>query len=42
MDSSKIFIILLSSLIIYLAFLFLGFQLRNKNIKAQNISKKEN
>ncbi len=41
MDFSKILIILLSSIFIYLSFLFLGFKLRNKNIKAQNISKQE-
>ena len=41
MDISKILIILVSSILIYLSFLFLGFNLRNKNIKAQNISKKD-
>ena len=41
MDISKLFIILISSIVIYLSFLFLGFNLRNKNIKAQNISKKD-
>ena len=42
MDFSKVLIILVSSILIYLSFLFLGFNLRNKNIKAQNISKKDN
>ena len=41
MDISKILIILLGSIVIYLTFLFLGFNLKNKNIKAQNISKKD-
>ena len=41
MDISKVLIILVSSILIYLSFLFLGFNLRNKNIKAQNISKKD-
>ena len=41
MDISKIIIILLGSVLIYLTFLFLGFNLKNKNIKAQNISKKD-
>ncbi|ABM72310.1 Conserved hypothetical protein [Prochlorococcus marinus str. MIT 9515] len=41
MDISKILLILLGSIIIYLSFLFLGFNLRNKNIKAQGISKEE-
>ena len=41
MDFSKILIILLGSIFIYLSFLILGFKLRNQNIKAQNISKKE-
>ncbi len=40
MDFSKILLIFLGSILIYLSFLFLGFNLRNKNIKAQNISKK--
>ncbi len=38
---SKILIILLGSILIYLTFLFLGFNLKNKNIKAQNLTKKE-
>ena len=41
MDISKILIILLSTILIYLSFLFLGFNLRNKNIKAQGLSKKD-
>ncbi len=41
MDISKIIIILLSSILIYISFLFLGFNLRNKNIKAQGLSNKE-
>ncbi len=41
MDISKLIIIVIGSILIYLSFLFLGFNLRNKNIKAQNISKKE-
>ena len=41
MEISKILIILISSIVIYLTFLFLGFSLKNKNIKAQNLTKKE-
>ena len=41
MDISKILIILIGSIVIYLTFLFLGFKLKNKNIKAQNLTKKE-
>ena len=41
MDISKILIILFGSIIIYLIFLFLGFNLKNKNIKAQNFTKKD-
>ncbi len=41
MDITKILTILLGSILIYLAFLFLGFNLRNKNIKAQNLTKKD-
>ncbi len=41
MDISKILTILLGSILIYLTFLFLGFKLRNKNIKAQNLTKKD-
>ena len=36
MNLPKILIILLSSIFLYMVFLFLGFKLRNKNIKAQN------
>ena len=41
MDISKIVLIFGMSLLIYFAFLFLGFFLKNKNLKAQNINKKE-
>ena len=41
MDISKILIIILASIVIYLTFLFLGFNLKNKNIKAQNLTKKD-
>ena len=41
MNISKIIIILLGSVLIYLTFLFLGFNLKNKNIKAQNLTKKD-
>ena len=41
MDISKVLIILFGSILIYLSFLFLGFNLRNKNVKAQNLSKKD-
>ena len=41
MDISKIVLILGISLIIYFAFLFLGFFLKNKNLKAQNLKKEE-
>ena len=41
MDISKILTMLLGSILIYLIFLFLGFNLRNKNIKAQNLTKKD-
>ena len=41
MDISKIVLIFGISLLIYFAFLFLGFFLKNKNLKAQNINKKE-
>ena len=40
MDISKILIIILGSIVIYLTFLFLGFNLKNKNIKAQNLTTK--
>ena len=41
MDYLKILIILAISIGIYLSFLFLGFSLRNKNLKAQNIKEEE-
>ena len=41
MDISKIVLIFGLSLLIYFAFLFLGFFLKNKNLKAQNLKKKE-
>ena len=41
MDISKIVLILGISLLIYLAFLFLGFFLKNKILKAQNLKKEE-
>ena len=41
MDISKILIIILGSIVIYLTFLFLGFNLKNKNFKAQNLTKKD-
>ena len=41
MGISKVLLILLGSIFIYLTFLFLGLNLRNKNIKAQGLSKKE-
>ena len=41
MDIAKIVIILLGSIVIYLTFLFLGFNLKNKNIIAQNLTKKD-
>jgi len=41
MDISKIFLIFSISLLIYFAFLFLGFFLKNKNLKAQNPKKEE-
>ncbi len=41
MDISKILIIILGSIVIYLTFLFLGFNLKNKNIKAQNLTTKD-
>ena len=40
MDISKIVLIFGISLLIYSAFLFLGFFLKNKNLKAQNLKKK--
>ena len=41
MDNSEIFLIFGVSLLIYFAFLFLGFFLKNKNLKAQNLKKEE-
>ena len=41
MDISKVVLIFVISLLIYFAFLFLGFFLKNKNIKAQNLKKEE-
>ena len=39
MDSTKLILIFGISLIIYFAFMFLGFFLKNKNLKAQNLKK---
>ena len=41
MDVAKIVLIFGISFIIYFAFLFLGFFLKNKNLKAQNLKKEE-
>ena len=41
MDISKIVLIFGISLLIYVTFLFLGFFLKNKNLKAQNLKKEE-
>ena len=41
MDISKIDLIFGISLLIYFAFMFLGFFLKNKNLKAQNLTKEE-
>ena len=41
MDISKIVLIFGISLLIYSVFLFLGFFLKNKNLKAQNLKKEE-
>ena len=41
MDNSEIFLIFGVSLLIYFAFLFLGFFLKNKNLKAQNLKEEE-
>ena len=41
MDISKIVLIFGISLLIYFTFLFLGFFLKNKNLKAQNLKKEE-
>ena len=41
MDISKIVLIFGISLLIYFAFMFLGFFLKNKNLKSQNLKKEE-
>ena len=41
MDSSKLVLIIGIGLLIYFAFMFLGFFLKNKNLKAQNLKKEE-
>ena len=41
MDISKVVLIFVISLLIYFAFLFLGFFLKDKNLKAQNLKKEE-
>tara|TARA_B100001029_G_C14690074_1_gene249284 strand:- start:256 stop:381 length:126 start_codon:yes stop_codon:yes gene_type:complete len=41
MDSTKLILILGISLLIYFAFMFLGFFLKNKNLKAQDLKKEE-
>ena len=41
MDILKIVLIFGLSLLIYFVFLFLGFFLKNKNLKAQNLKKEE-
>jgi len=41
MDSTKLILILGISLLIYFAFMFLAFSLKNKNLKAQKITKEE-
>ena len=41
MDSTKLILIFGISLLIYFAFMFLGFFLKNKNLKAQNLKKEE-
>ena len=41
MEISKIVLIFGMSLLIYLAFMFFGFFLKNKNLKAQNLKKEE-
>ena len=41
MDITKLSLIGGLSLLIYFAFLFLGFFLKNKNLKAQNLKKDE-
>ena len=41
MDITTIFIISGAAVVIYIAFLVLGFSLKNKNIKAQNLEDKK-
>ena len=41
MDITTIFIISGTAVVIYIAFLVLGFSLKNKNIKAQNLEDKK-
>ena len=41
MDSTKLILIFGISLLIYFAFMFLGFFLKNKNLEAQNLKKGE-
>jgi len=41
MDISKIVLIFGISILIYFAFMFLGFFLKNKNLEAQNLKKGE-
>ena len=41
MDYTKVFLILGFSIALYIAFIFLGFFLRDKNLKAQNIKKEK-
>ena len=41
MDISKIVLIFGISLLIYFAFMFLGFFLKDKNLKAENLKKEE-
>ena len=41
MDSTKLILIFGISLLIYFAFMFLGFFLKNKNLKAQNLKKEK-
>ena len=41
MDIKTILIISASAIAIYIAFLFLGFSLRGKNLKAQNLEDKK-
>ena len=39
MNSSKLILIFAISLLVYFTFMFLGFFLKNKNLKAQNLKK---